>query len=136
MVAVRKTSRIEWGTPKKARFRALVESAGWSHRQAAKEVGVPRSTATKWLKQISERRSGKDRSGRPPLISEDQLEAIDKWFPGYFEHRTSDLQTIINYFELRCSEATLYRALLKLGYHSHIPETKEWLSPKNKAERL
>lgn len=59
------------------------------------------------------------------MISQDELEAIDKWFPGYYEHRASDLQDIINQFNLHCSEATLFRALAKLGYHLHIPETKE-----------
>jgi hypothetical protein len=69
MVAVRKSNRIEWVTPKRARFRALVESAKWSHCKAAEEVKVPRPTATKWLKKDTDRRTGKYSPGRPPLIT-------------------------------------------------------------------
>lgn len=136
MVAVRKTSRREHDTPKKARFWALVEDAGWSGRMAAKKVKVDHSTASRWLKQASERRTGKFRPGRPNVLTEAQLDRIEKWFEGYYEHRIMNLQDIIQEFDLRCSPSTLLRALHKRGFHTHTPELKEWLSPKVKEQRL
>jgi transposase len=136
MARIRKSDRIEWPTPKKARFRALVELANWSTRRAASEVGVPQSTAVKWLRTVGDRRTGRLRPGRPCKITPEVLEAIDKWFPGYYDHRRLNLAEIIKEFKLDCSIWTLYRALLKVGYHLHIPEVKEYLSPKNKKERL
>jgi transposase len=87
MVVIRKTARREHETPKKARYRALVEDAGWSGIAAANRIKVNPSTAAKWLHRDTDRRTGKDRPGRPRMISEEQLEAIDKWFTGKYEHR-------------------------------------------------
>lgn len=70
MGAVRKTARFEHPTPSKARFRALVEIAGWDQRRAAQHVNVPQSIAAKWLRQASDRRTGKTRPGRPKIITE------------------------------------------------------------------
>ena len=108
MAVVHKSNRIEWPMPKIARFQALDESVGWLHCWAAKEVGIPCSTATKWLKKDTDQQTGKMRSGRPPMISQDEIEAIDKWFPGYYEHQASDLQETIKHFNLCCSQATLF----------------------------
>ena len=91
MVAVRKTDRREHDTPKKARFRALVEDAGWSGRKAATKVKVNQSTASRWLKQASERRTGKFQPGRPKILTKAQLDRIEKWFDGYYEHRIMSL---------------------------------------------
>lgn len=95
MGAVRKTSRIEHSTPKRARFRALVESAGWSTRQAAAEVEVVQGTAKHWLHKDTDSRTGKLRPGRPPIITKEQVEAIDKWFTGHYEHCICSLTDII-----------------------------------------
>jgi transposase len=100
MVAVRKTDRREHDTPKKARFRAWVEDAGWSGRKAATKVKANQSTASRWLKQTSERRTGKFQPGRPKILSKAQLDRIEKWFDGYYEHRIMSLYDIIQEFEL------------------------------------
>ena len=50
MARVPKTSRVEHQTPKKARFRALVEDAGWGQERAARKRKVPELIAIKWLK--------------------------------------------------------------------------------------
>ena len=125
MGAVCKTSRREHETPKKARFRALVEDAGWTQEQAATKVKVPQPTATRWLKQASERRTGKFRPGRPKILTPAILDRIETWFTGHYNHRILSLTDIIKEFELNCSPATLQRALDKHGFYKHIPELKE-----------
>jgi transposase len=45
---VRKTLRKEHDTPKRSRFRCLVEQ-GLSQAEAARRVNVKRKTAIKWL---------------------------------------------------------------------------------------
>ena len=87
MARVPKTSRIEHQTPKKARFRALVKDAGWGQERAARKLNIPQSTATKWLKQVDERRTSKHKEGRPHLIDEKMLDKIEKWFDSYYNHR-------------------------------------------------
>ncbi len=79
---------------KKARFRALVDSASWSTRQAAQEVRLPQSTAVKWLCTATNRRTSKARPGRPPKITDAQLKAIDQRFLGYFDKRPTGLPDI------------------------------------------
>jgi transposase len=76
------------------------------------------------------------RSGRPKVITEAQLDVIEKWFTGFYEHRIMSVQDIIKEFELSCSPLTLLRALHKRGFYTHTPEMKEWLSPKVKEEQL
>jgi len=136
MARVPKTSRVEHQTPKKARFRALVEDAGWGQERAARKLKIPQSTATKWLKQVDERRTGKHREGRPRLIDEKMLDKIEKWFDGHYDRRIQTLEDIIKHFKLECSTTTLLRALDRRGFHKHTPEIKEWIPPKIKEERF
>jgi hypothetical protein len=95
MVAIHKTNRREYNTPKKARFRALVEDVGWLGRKAATKVKVNQSTASRWLKQASEHRTGKFRPSRPRILTEAQLDCIEKWCEGHYEHRIMSFQDII-----------------------------------------
>lgn len=72
---VRKTlrrRRREHETPKRARFRCLVEQ-GVSQVEADRRVRVDRSTARKWLRQ-ADRRSKGARTGRPRIIPDEKVE--------------------------------------------------------------
>jgi transposase len=69
---VRKTLRKEHDTPKRSRFRCLLEQ-GYSQRDAARRLNLTRGTASKW---VSDRRTGKGRTGKPPLISNEKVEEI------------------------------------------------------------
>src|SRR5258708_709769 len=104
MGRVPKTSRMEYTTPKKARFRALVESAGWSQTRAAHEVGISQPTGSRWLKETQERCTG--RPGRPRKLDDSTFKKISDWFTGYYKHRVQSLQDIINHFELDCTPST------------------------------
>jgi len=87
---VRKTQRKEYETPKRARFRCLVEE-GFSQAEAARRVKVDRTTALKWLHQPSNRRSKGARTGRPPIISDEKVKEIIQWMTGHFERRAMPL---------------------------------------------
>lgn len=131
-----KTLRIEYSTPKKARFRALVEDAGWSGCKAAAYLGLPQSTASCWLKQPVERRTGKTRPGRPRILSQEKLDKIETWFSGFYKYCIMLLQDIIKQFKLECLPSTLLCTLNKRGFHSYVPELKDWLLSKNNEEQL
>jgi len=91
---VRKTLRKEHNTPKRSRFRCLVEQ-GLSQAEAARRVNVKRKTAIKWLhRQPSDRRTGKMRTGRPPIISDEKVEEMIRWMTGHFDRRAMPLQKI------------------------------------------
>lgn len=107
MGAIRKTTRREHNTLKKARFRALVKDAGWTQEDAAAKVKVPQPTATRWLKQVSERRTSKFRPGRPKILTPAMLDRIEIWFTGHYDHRVMSLHDIIREFELNCSPSAL-----------------------------
>jgi transposase len=75
---VRKTTRKEHETPKHSRFQCLVKQ-GIPQAEAARRVQVNRKTAIKWLhKRPSDQRTGKTRPGRPPIISDAQVEEMIK----------------------------------------------------------
>lgn len=84
----RKIARKEHETPRRVRFRCLVEQSH-SQSEAAELVKIPRTTAIKWLKQRpSDRRTGKaERTGKPPIILDEKVEEIIKWMTGHFDRR-------------------------------------------------
>jgi transposase len=72
----RKTARKEHETPRRVRFRHLIEQ-GYSQSHAAEDLGLPRTTAMKWVqKRASDRRTGKERPGRRPIISDVKVEEM------------------------------------------------------------
>src|SRR4051812_21249053 len=113
----RKTARREHETPRRARFKSLVD-AGHSQREAAQLAKVPRSTARKWLQQqLSDRRIGKTRPGRPPIISNEKVEEMIKWITGHFNRRAMPLQDIAKEHGIKASDKTILAAFARYGYH-------------------
>jgi transposase len=125
MAKVPKTSRVEHQTPKKARFKALVQDAGWTQEAAARRIKVSQPAANRWLKQDSDCYTGKFRSGRHSINNEKTIERIEKWFEGFYDYRIQNLTDIIKHFNLEYSPTTLCRALEKRGFRKHMPEMKE-----------
>lgn len=70
---VRKTLRKEHETPKRSRFRGLLEQ-GYSQRDAARRLNLIRGTASKW---VSNRHTGKGRTSRPPIILDEKVELLN-----------------------------------------------------------
>lgn len=68
------TARREHDTPKRARFKCLIEQ-GLSQREAARRLGLSRNTAAKWPSR-TDRRTGRGRTGRPPIIPDEKVEEI------------------------------------------------------------
>ena len=80
----RKTARREHETPRRVRFLSYIEE-GHSQKEAARLAKVPRTTALKWLNlQPSDRRTGKTRPGRTPIISDTKVEEMIQWITGHF----------------------------------------------------
>ncbi len=134
MAYVNKTLRREHETPKRARFRCLVEQ-GMSRAAAARIVKVNRTTALKWLQQPSDRRPKGTRTGRPYIIPDEKVKEITEWMTGHFDRRAMPLFQILDVFNLKVSERVLSRALARFGYHHHIPDCKPFLSDEQKLKR-
>ena len=128
MARVPKTTREEHQTPKRVRFRCIVEQ-GETQAEAAGILNVPRGTATKWIKRRnSDRRTGK-RTGRPPNISDEKAEEMIKWMIGYYERRVLPLQDIAKTHGIKACDNTITAAFSRYGYHYHTPDCKPF-SPK------
>jgi transposase len=131
----RKTARKEHETPRRVRFRCLVEQ-GFSHSEAARQAKVERTTAIRWLhKRPSDRRTGKTRPGRPPIVSDSKVEEIIKWMTGHFDRRALPLQEIARIHGIKASDKTILAAFARHGYHHHIPDCKPFLSEATKRKR-
>jgi transposase len=126
----RKTARREHETPRRTRFRCLIEQ-GFSQRDAARQVGAVRSTAQGWL---SDRRPPK-RKGKPPIISDEKVEEMAKWMTGHFDRRALPLQEIAKIHGIKASDTTILAAFARHGYHHHIPDCKPFLSQATKLKR-
>jgi transposase len=131
----RKTARKEHETPRRVRFRCLIKQCH-SQSEAAELAKVPRTTAIKWLKQRpSDRRTGKERTGRPPIISDEKVEEIVKWMTGHFDRRSLPLQEIAKAHNIKASNNTILAAFARRGYHYHIPDCKPFLSQATQLKR-
>jgi len=128
---VRKTLRKEHDTPKRSRFRCLVEQ-GYSQRDAARRLDLVRGTASKWG---SDRRTGKGRTGRPPIISDEKVEEMIQWMTGHFDRRAMPLQEIAREHKIKACDNTILAAFARRGYHHHLPDCKPFLSEATKRKR-
>lgn len=133
-VKPRKTARREYPTPKRSRFFGLIE-AGHSHHEAARLAKVHHSTALSWLKQPADRRIGRGRPGRPPKISDKQVEEMIQWITGHFNRRALPIQEIAKAHNIEACDDTILAAFARHGYHYHTPDSKPFLSAATKLKR-
>ena len=133
--------RKEWDTPKKARAKFLLEK-GYGPGAAAQELermygkSPSHSQISRWSKQVTDRRTGTQQSGRPRAISDEQMQAMIASLEGHYSQRTKDIRDIAKEFGVKASQRTLERAWAAAGYHHHTPDTKPFLSAKQKKARL
>jgi transposase len=132
-VKPRITARREHETPKRARFKCLIEQ-GYSQRDAAQRLNLSRGTVAKWPSQ-SDRRTGKGRTGRPPIIPDEKVEEIIKWMTGHFDRRAMPLQEIAKIHGIKAHNDTILAAFARYGYYHHIPDCKPFLSESTRQKR-
>jgi hypothetical protein len=114
MAYKRKIIRKEYDTPKRARFRCLVEQR-IPQAEAARRTFVNQKTAIKWLhKRPSNRRTGKTRTRRPPIILDTPVEEMAKWMTGHFNQRALHLQEIAKIHGIKASNNTILAAFCPL----------------------
>jgi hypothetical protein len=124
MARVPKTTRKEHQTPKRVRFRCIVEQG---ETQA--------ETATKWIKRRNSDRRTSKRTGRPPIITGEKVEEMIKWMTGYYERRVLSLQDIAKAHGIKACDNTIAAAFARYGYHYHTPDCKPFLSKATKLKR-
>lgn len=132
-VSRRITSRREHATPRRSRFFAYLEE-GHSQKQAAKLALVPRTTAREWI-HSTDRGTGKTRPGRPPIISNTQVEEMIKWMTDHFDRRALPIQEIAKAHGIKACDNTILAAFNRYGYHYHVADTKPFLSVSQKQKR-
>ena len=131
----RKTARKEHETPRRIQFRSLVEQR-FSHSEAARQAEVERTAAIRWLyKRPFDRRAGKTRPDRPPIVSDSKVEEIIKWIIGYFDRRALPLQEIAKIHGIKASYKTILAAFARHGYHHYVPDCKPFLSEPTKLKQ-
>jgi transposase len=130
---IRKTTSREHETPRRIRFKCLVEQ-GYSHSEAARRANVKRTTALGWLYK-PDRRTGSQRPGRPPIISDEQVRSMIEWITGHFDRRALPLQEIAKAYRIQACDDTILAAFARHGYHYHIPDCKPFLSKIAKRKR-
>jgi transposase len=81
---------MPWDTPRRVRFKTLLQN-GYSQRDAARELQVPRSTIQYWLKRPDRVRKP---CGALPKISNQKVQEIIDWFTGHYDRRVSSLKAI------------------------------------------
>lgn len=130
--------RHEYSTPRKARYKALIEY-GLSKSAAARELHIPKTTAWKWSNQTTDRRTrplSSKRLGRPQLVTDEHVNQMILWITGHYDRRILPLQTITKEAcGLEASYQTLLRAFARAGYHHHTPDSKPYLSAAQKLKR-
>ena len=78
---------VEWDTPHRARVKQLrVDNYGAI--QIRELTGVPERTQRNIAKETSDRRTGKQRSGRPPKIDQDTIHKMIKAIEGHYSRHT------------------------------------------------
>jgi transposase len=127
------TARREHETPRRSRFHAYLEE-GHTQKQAAQLAQVPRTTAREWIS-IGDRRTGKERAGRPPIISDEKVEEMIKWITGHIDRRALPLQEIARVHGIKASNNTILAAFTRYGYHYHLPDCKPFLTPATQLKR-
>ena len=129
--------RHEWNTPKKARYKALIEN-GMSGNAAAKTLGIPQSTAWRWKHQTERRtRPLSTKLGRQPIVTDDHVNKMILWITGHYNRRILPLQTIAREAcSLTASHSALSRAWARWGYHYHTPDSKPFLLKEQKLKRF
>jgi hypothetical protein len=134
MARIRKTARREHSTPKRVRFRNLVE-IGYNHLEAARIVKVDRTIAIQWLTTRNSDRQTRPKQGRRLIISDAKVEEMAKWITGHFNRRALPFQEITRIHGIKASNNTILAAFARHGYHHHVPNCKPFLSEATKQTR-
>ena len=135
--------RKEWDTPKKARAKMLLDF-GYCTRGAAREMqnlfgkSPSHVQIARWRTHLTDRRTGRNRSGQKPIINDAKMEEMIATITGRYRERIKDIELLAQEHGIQASQRTLQRAWARHGYHRHgyhrhIPDMKPYLSPKNKA---
>lgn len=133
--------RTEADTIRKTRFFEAydIQQPGATIAQVSEQQGVPLRTAENWLRQRRQigiaayRRTGKQRSGRPPKVTNPQLDQLlDRSNPVRDQHYECQIQ----HFNLDCSKRTLQRALQPRQARRYRKAVARAISDKNQGERV
>lgn len=72
----REKTRTEWPTPMKNRIRSLYYAGNWTQSAISSFYNVPQRSVSRLVQSDSERRDGKNRSGRPKSLTPEQVDQL------------------------------------------------------------
>ncbi|KAH8588011.1 hypothetical protein B0O99DRAFT_693867 [Bisporella sp. PMI_857] len=144
-----------WETPMRVRLKILFEG-GYSQRQAARKLSIPRSSARYWINKT-------DRQAKPPgaapIISNYKIREIADWLTGHYDRRICrkdngalrvsrviiiiqdslncirTMKEIREKFNVECRDDTLLKEFARYGCHYHSPDCRPFISKQNQLKR-
>lgn len=128
--------RTEWSTPQKARVKSLFYDSHLSKRAISRLIPMPLTSVHNILRSNTSRRSGKTRSGRPPVLIPEQVDQVIEFLGHNFKHRILPWKNLASAYGLECSADKLKRELANRGYHKCVACSKPFISESARQQRL
>jgi hypothetical protein len=98
--------------------------------------GLVRSTVEKILRYDAPERTRINRTGRPSLLTDSQVDQVIEYASESWEHRILNFTLLHNELELQCSIETLERRLKQRGYFRYVACQKPYLIAAQVTARL
>jgi transposase len=119
--------RSEWDTPTRSRVR-LMRDLGRPAWEIKRRTGVPERTQRLIGISGTDRRLGKQRTGRKKVIADSQIDTMIQDLIGRYTIRTLDWHQLIKKYDLEVSPRTLARRFRDRGFYKCRACQKPWLS--------
>lgn len=126
----------EWPTPTRSRVITLANDAHIGPHAISSLTGVPESSVRNIVESGSARRPGRDRPGRPSILSPERVDEVIQFLGHDFNRRKLSWKALISECKLDCSPTTLKRALAERGYHKCVACPKPFISESARQQRL
>lgn len=97
-------SKTEWTTPQKARVKSLYPDSHMSKKAITGTIpGMTRTTVRNILNSDTARRTGKDRAGRPHVLTPKKVDQVIEFLEKIFQRRILPWKTLASECGLNCS---------------------------------
>jgi len=111
----------------------LLHSIGWSYNQIKRHTGY---TVRQIQRACSNRATPKKRSGRPPVLSQAQIEELIEFVCASAQNRQMSFQKLAEALDFGVKKDAIRNTLLKEGFHRRLALRKPPISEKNQRIRL
>ena len=118
----------EWPTPNKTRVKTLYHNSHFSKKVIARTIlDMTVSTVRRILKSDTTHRTGTNRSGRPYILTPEQVDQVIQFLGKNFQRRALPWRNLVAECGLDYSPDTLRRELANRGYHKCVAYPKPFI---------